>query len=53
MKELYREFVSEEPRQFKFKIGHKVASSLSGFVAGVIAGSIVWIGAILLSKLFS
>ncbi len=41
MKALYRDFVSYEPREFKFKIGTTIASSLSGFVAGVIFTTIV------------
>jgi len=39
---LFKDFISEEPRQFKFKIGKTVASSLSGFIAGVIFASIFW-----------
>jgi len=35
MKTLTRDFISEEPRVFKFKIGTTLASSLSGFIAGV------------------
>jgi len=37
MKTLTRDFISEEPRVFKFKIGTTLASSLSGFIAGVFA----------------
>ncbi|MDD3098316.1 MAG: hypothetical protein PHU82_00570 [Candidatus Pacebacteria bacterium] len=37
MSKLTRDFVSEEPRDFKFKIGTTIASSLSGFIAGVFA----------------
>jgi hypothetical protein len=40
---LFRDFISEEQRQFKFKIGKTLASSLSGFIAGVIFISIFWI----------
>jgi dolichol kinase len=40
---LTRDFISEEQRQFKFKIGKTLASSLSGFIAGVIFSSIFWI----------
>jgi len=40
---LFRDFISEEQRQFKFKIGKTLASSLSGFIAGVIFASIFWI----------
>ena len=38
-----KNFISEEQRQFKFKIGKTLASALSGFVAGVIFTSIFWI----------
>ncbi len=37
-----RDFVSEEKRWFKFKIGSVLASGLSGFIAGVVFASIVW-----------
>ncbi len=50
---IFREFISQESRKFKFKIGHHIASSLSGFVAGVVAASIVWITAIWAGKVLS
>ncbi|MDD3491369.1 MAG: hypothetical protein PHG13_00095 [Candidatus Pacebacteria bacterium] len=37
MQKLTRDFISKEPRDFKFKIGKTLASSLSGFIAGVFA----------------
>ena len=40
---LTRDFISEEQRQFKFKIGKTLASALSGFIAGVIFASIFWV----------
>ncbi len=40
---IFKEFVSQESRKFKFKIGNHIASSLSGFVAGVIFASIIWV----------
>ena len=43
-----REFISEENRKFRFKIGRLVASALSGFIAGVIVATIVWVAAILI-----
>ncbi len=43
MDKILREFVSDESRKFRFKIGRLIASSLSGFIAGVIFGSIVWL----------
>jgi hypothetical protein len=36
------DFVSPETSKYRFKIGRHIASSLSGFIAGVIAASIVW-----------
>ena len=47
---LSRDFISEEQRQFKFKIGKTLASALSGFIAGVIFTSIFWIIILLLLK---
>jgi hypothetical protein len=35
MKNFLRDFISEENRQFKFKLGSLLASSLAGFVAGI------------------
>jgi len=43
MGKVTRDFVSEEGREYKFKIGKLIASSLSGFVCGVLGASIVWI----------
>jgi len=43
MTKILNEFVSNDGRKFKFKIGRSVASSLSGFIAGVVVGSIGWI----------
>ncbi|MEK7464668.1 MAG: hypothetical protein AAB617_02730 [Patescibacteria group bacterium] len=37
----FRDFVSEEERQYRYRIGKLLASSLSGFVAGVIFTSII------------
>ena len=42
MRKISREFISEEQRNFKFQLGRVVASSLAGFVAGVIFASLVW-----------
>lgn len=36
------DFVSVEGRSFRFKIGVVVASSLSGFLAGVVVTSVFW-----------
>ncbi len=43
MKKIAEDFVSKEPRQYKFKMGRMLASSLSGFVAGAVLASIIWI----------
>ena len=40
--DLTKDFVSNESRKYKFKMGGQLASSLSGFIAGVIVSSIVW-----------
>lgn len=54
MKEnLTRDFISEEPRRFRFKIGKYLASSLSGFIAGVIVGSMIWIAIIIVLRALS
>ena len=37
MGKILREFISNENKDFKFKIGNILASSLAGFVAGFIA----------------
>ncbi|HUC31419.1 MAG TPA: hypothetical protein VMR99_01875 [Candidatus Paceibacterota bacterium] len=42
MSSVVQDFTSEEPRTFRFKIGRLLASSLSGFIAGVIVASIIW-----------
>ena len=45
------EFTSNEPGTFKFKMGRVIVSSLSGFIAGVVFASIIWVLAIYLSNL--
>lgn len=42
MSELFRDFVSQENREYRIKLGRLVASSLTGFVGGVIVASIIW-----------
>lgn len=37
LQNLSRDFISKEERDFNFKIGKILASSLSGFIAGVFA----------------
>ncbi len=48
-----RDFISKEERPFKFKIGWVNASALSGFIAGVIAASIIWFAVAYFIKLLS
>ncbi|KKU04864.1 MAG: hypothetical protein UX07_C0025G0005 [Parcubacteria group bacterium GW2011_GWA2_45_30] len=42
MNSISRDFISEEPREYGFKLGSTIASALSGFIAGVIVTGIVW-----------
>ncbi len=42
MAKILSEFVSKENRNYKFKLGRTIASSLAGFIAGAIVASIVW-----------
>lgn len=50
--DIKKDFISEEQRSFKVKIGKILASSLSGFIAGAIFASIFWIVVIILYKYF-
>lgn len=43
MNKIVRDFISEENRQYNFKIGAVIASSLSGFIAGFVVASIIWV----------
>ncbi len=52
MAQLTRDFISREERDFKFKLGHTIASSLSGFIVGTIFASGIWILAIYIFKLY-
>jgi len=45
-----KDFVSGEERHFQFKIGNMLASSLSGFIAGIIVASILWMTIIAMQK---
>ncbi len=36
------DFISKDQRNYKFKIGSVVASSLTGFVVGAIVASTIW-----------
>ena len=37
------EFVEAGPKEYKFKLGTLIASSLSGFIAGALVASIAWL----------
>jgi hypothetical protein len=42
MHKIFRDFVSNENRDYPLHLGKTVASSLTGFIMGVIATNIVW-----------
>jgi hypothetical protein len=42
MEKLLRDFVSNEQRTYNFRLGQVVASALTGFLAGLISASIIW-----------
>jgi hypothetical protein len=46
----FKDFISDEKRNFKVRIGKVLASSLSGFIAGTIFSSIIWLMGILFIK---
>lgn len=43
MEKVLDEFVSHEKRKFKWKVGKTTASSLSGFIAGIIVSTIFFL----------
>jgi hypothetical protein len=43
MNPITQDFVSQENRTFRLRIGRVLASALTGFIAGVIVASILWI----------
>lgn len=45
-----REFVSDDTRQYPVHLGKTKASSLSGFIAGVVLASIIWYAAVFIFK---
>ena len=47
-----KEFICEEHRKFKFRVGNILASGLSGFIAGAIFASIFWVMVMLFLKYF-
>ncbi len=42
MNNIASEFVSQEQKEYKVKMGSILASALSGFIAGLIVASIIW-----------
>jgi hypothetical protein len=50
--DVFKQFICEEHKNFKVRIGNVLASSLSGFIAGAIFASIFWIFVMILLKLF-
>jgi hypothetical protein len=51
MKNILRDFYSEEDRRYRFRIGFLKASALSGFIAGVLFALIIFGGAYLIYRL--
>lgn len=49
------EFIDKQelPHDFRHKLGHRIANSLSGFIAGVIFASILWGVGIFLYRMLS
>jgi len=43
MKKIKKDFISDEQRNFKWKIGTVIASSLSGFIVGFLIAVIIFI----------
>jgi len=48
----FKEFVCEEHKKFKVKVGNVLASSLSGFIAGAVFATIFWLMVMLFLKYF-
>jgi len=43
MNKITRDFISEEKRDFRYKMGTTVASALTGFMAGALAAIIIFL----------
>lgn len=43
MKKIKKDFISIEQREFKWKIGSVIASSLSGFIVGFLIAVIIFV----------
>lgn len=52
MNKIIREFISDDSRQYKFKIGKKHASALSGFIFGALFTVLAILGTALVVYLF-
>ena len=50
--DILKQFVSDEEKTFRVRIGKLLASGLSGFIAGAVFASIFWITVIVLFKYF-
>ncbi|NCN25239.1 hypothetical protein COT94_04080 [Candidatus Falkowbacteria bacterium CG10_big_fil_rev_8_21_14_0_10_37_14] len=40
---LHRDFISDEKNDFRYSLGHVLASSFSGFVGGIVVSSLIWV----------
>jgi hypothetical protein len=47
-----KDFIVEDQREYRVKIGRVKASSLSGFLAGAITASIIWIAGLAINNLY-
>jgi len=52
MSHITQEFVSKDRKNYRMAIGSLTASSLSGFIAGAIVASIIFMTGILISVYF-
>lgn len=52
MSNIVKEFICEEQKSFRVKVGKLLASSLSGFIAGAVFATIFWVVVILFMKYF-
>lgn len=43
MEDIKDDFISHEKRKFKYKLGKALASSLSGFIAGIAITTIIFL----------
>jgi len=45
-----KEFISEEKKDFNFRLGTTVASGFAGFLAGIFIASLIWAVAVIALK---